>query len=123
LGPYRLSPDYIAAAQWLKQHAGPSDWVAADEIGYLGVYSGLPIRDMLGLADADSVRPLQMHRWEYWLTDDGAPRFIVIHDPEMPGEPGSPVTPWPEPALSTYRSSYHLAFTSGVVQVMARNDP
>jgi hypothetical protein len=120
--PYRMSDDYIATAGWLKQHADPPDWVAADEIGYIGVYSGLPIRDMLGLADADSVKPLQQHRWDFWLADKGAPRFIVVHAPELAGEPGFDDMPWPESSLEAYRSSYHLVFKSGEVRVMMRNE-
>jgi hypothetical protein len=120
--PYRMSPDYIATARWLDEHGSPSDLVAADEIGYLGVYSGLPIRDMLGLADAASVTPLQQQRWDFWLTDKDAPRFIVIHEPEMPGEPEFIGMPWPQSAVNLYRTSYHLAFASGAVRVMERNE-
>ena len=120
--PYRVSPDYIASALWLKQHAGASDWIAANEIGYIGIYSGLPVKDMLGLADPDSVAALQQRHWDFWYTDKGEPRFIVVHtNPPGPGEPDSPDTPWPAATLNAYHNSYHVAFASGDVRVMQRD--
>ncbi len=119
--PYRISPGYIAAAGWLHDHANPGDWVAADEIGYLGMYSGLPIRDMLGLADPQSIGPLQHGRWAFWFTDSPAPGFIVIHAPTWAGEPGCPDTPWPAVALNRYASTYHQVFQAGAVRIMQRN--
>ena len=119
--PYRASPDYILAAHWLHDHAAPGDWVAADEIGYLGAYSGMPVRDMLGLADPRSVAAIQQHRWDFWFTDSPEPRYIVVHVPAWVGEPGFSDTPWSAPALNQYAGEYHPAFHSGIVEIMAHN--
>ena len=116
-----MSPGYIAAAGWLRGHARPGEWVAADEIGYLGMYSGLPIRDMLGLADPRSIGPLQRGRWAFWFTDSPEPGFIVIHTPTWAGEPGCPETPWPAAALNRYAGAYHQVFQAGAVKIMQRN--
>ncbi len=119
--PYRLSTDYIAGGEWLAKHADRADWVAANEIGYIGVYSGLQVRDMLGLADANSVAPLAAQRWDYWFTDHAKPRFIVIHtDGIDEGEPESASEPWPSASLNLYRSSYREVFRSGEIRIMER---
>ncbi len=116
--PYRVSRDYIETGHWLQGHSAPGDWVAADEIGYLGVYSGLPIRDMLGLADPQSVHPLLQHRWDFWFTDAAEPRFIVMHNPAWVGEPGFASTPWSAAALAEFTKHYHRVDQAGIVEVL-----
>ncbi len=116
--PYRASPEYIAAATWVRDHSNPQDWVAADEIGYIGVYSRRPVRDMLGLADPGSVFPLTQHRWDFWLTAGPEPRFIVVHTPRWPGEPGFTDTPFSDRGLRVVADQYHPVFRDGVIEVM-----
>ena len=116
--PYRVSSDYIAAAAWLRANSAPGDWVAADEIGYLSIYSQRSVRDMLGLADPGSLLALSQHRWDFWLTDDPQPRFILVHQPRWVGEPGFAGTPWSAAALNTFGTEYRPVYQAGVVQVM-----
>jgi hypothetical protein len=44
---------------WLRDHAGPDDYVAAECLGYFGYYSGLPFHDYPGLSSPRAVAALK----------------------------------------------------------------
>ena len=116
--PYRFSTDYIAVSRWLKGNSDSSDWVACDEIGYIGAYSQRNIRDMLGLIEGPrSIPPLTAHRWDWWLTDEPEPRFIVLHQVRWPGEPGDAHMEWPEKSLALFARDYAPVYRSGQIEV------
>jgi hypothetical protein len=115
--PYRLSEEYVAIGQWLKEHADSTEWVAADEIGYVGYYSNLPIRDMLGLLEKTSIIPLSQHRWDWWYTDYPNPKYIVLHKAGWPGEPNSRLSPWPAKSYASFTNNYKLVHVAGPIGV------
>ena len=115
--PYRLSAEYMAIAQWLKEHADQNDFVAADEIGYIGYYSDLQLRDMLGLLDPKSINPLSEHRWDWWYTDFPNSKYIVVHKAGGPGEPNSKLFPWPPDTHASFIHNYHLVYVAGTVGI------
>jgi hypothetical protein len=119
--PYRLSAEYMAIGQWLKEHADQHDFVAADEIGYIGYYSNLRLRDMLGLLDLKSITPLSEHRWDWWYTDYPSPKYIVVHKSGGPGEPNSELFPWPADTHASFINNYHLVYVSGTVGVFQKS--
>ena len=93
---YRESDNYIGAAKWLQAHGSRKDWVAADEIGYIGYFSGLNVKDMLGLLDQYSVRYLKDYQWDWWYTEHTVrPKFAMLHDPNWIGEPNARRREWP----------------------------
>jgi hypothetical protein len=114
---YRSAPAYEAAGSWIRDHSGTDDWVACNEIGYLGYFSGRKVRDMLGLLEVGSVTPLSQHRWDWWFTDDPKPRFIVVHEPRWIGEPGSSEFPWAQVSQQGFTSGYQQVFMSGDILV------
>jgi len=124
--PYRLSDDYIAIARWANANGRAGDWIACDEIGYIGYYSKLNVRDMLGLLDADSLRPLSELQWAWWFVEFAPPRFIVVHagTDSAPdgwiGEPGSRRFPWPRAAVASFRRQYQETYRSGPVVLFER---
>ncbi len=116
-GLYRFSSDYKQVGQWMRTHSSKQDWIAGNEIGYLAVYSNRPIRDMLGLADPNSVDALTHHRWDWWFTEGPKPRFILVHIPRWIGEPGYSATPWPATALKSLDKLYEPVYKTEFVQV------
>jgi hypothetical protein len=106
--PYRMSTQYIEVAGWLKARGGRNDWVAAQEIGYLGFYSELRVRDMMGLLENNSVESLSRGRWDWWFTNYREPRFIVLHIPQWPLEPEPPgsLNAWPQQVWNRFIADY-----------------
>lgn len=120
LAPFRLSSEYRSAGQWLKEHGAAGDWVACNEIGYLGYYSGLNVRDMLGLLEPSSIQPLKQHQWDWWFTGFSHPRFVVLHVPGWIGEPDTTEFAWDPAAEQQFDSSYRQVFASGTIRVLER---
>jgi hypothetical protein len=114
---FRMSPNYKEAGEWLKSHANDGDWVAASEVGYISYYSGLNVRDVLGLLEPSSVLPLSQHRWDWWYTGFQHPRFIIRHPPGWMGEPDSSEFPWSTQSEQTFEQTYAPVFQSGKVEI------
>jgi hypothetical protein len=113
--PYRLSAEYMTIGLWLREHADRNDFVAANEIGYIGYYSNLRLRDMLGLLDLKSIIPLSEHRWDWWYTD-----YPNVHKAGGPGEPNSKIFPWPPDTHASFINNYHLVYVAGSVGVFQK---
>lgn len=118
--PFRLAPEYRRAALWLAANGSPGDWVAANETGYIGYYSGLRVRDMLGLLHAESPEPLRRREWDWWFTAFPRPRFVVIHAGGWIGEPMTKRFAWPEASLREFESTYERRHVEGMVAIFER---
>lgn len=94
-GPYPLLEQYRRAATWMRAHADDGDAVAATEIGYIGWYSKLRVVDIHGLLHREALAPLRAGNLHWWYDSAAPPRFVVVHVPPWPGEPGSAET-WPK---------------------------
>lgn len=115
------STQYEAISHWLRQNSNADDWVACDEIGYIGYYSQRNIRDMLGLLDRSALVPLKNKHWDWWFTEYPEPRFIVTHTPRWVGEPGYSQGPWPEESQRRFEQDYRIVFKTDGVQLFERN--
>lgn len=112
--PYPNSTQYMNVATWLKDHAHTGDWVALQEIGYVGYYSGLNVLDMEGLLENNSAKYLANDEWDWWYVHEPKPEYIVMHGPAWPGEPNPPwskIDPWPKAAWNSFVDSYHQVFS------------
>lgn len=109
---FRDSRDYISAAVWLHNNAANNDYLAADEIGYVGYYSGLRIRDMMGLVDLESIGPLKKHRWNWWYSDYNKPTYVLLHKKPWLGEPGCPDTPFPVNVYRDFLRHYKIVLST-----------
>ncbi|KAB2969824.1 MAG: hypothetical protein F9K18_00645 [Thermoanaerobaculia bacterium] len=118
--PFRLAPEYRRAALWLAANGLPEDWVAANETGYIGYFSGLRVRDMLGLLHAESPEPLRRRQWDWWFTTFPPPRFVVLHAGGWIGEPMTKRFAWPEATLREFESSYERRHVEGMVAIFER---
>lgn len=101
---YRLSDEYRDIADWLARNASPGDWVAVDEIGYIGYYSGLNVRDKLGLLHPEALKPMAAQDWGWWVRTE--PEFVVTHEPRWIGEPGSKDYPFSPEDTSAFAENY-----------------
>lgn len=87
VGPeYRLSDEYRAAGEFIRQSAAKGDRVAAAEIGYIGYFGDLNILDIHGLIHNESRGAIRSGNWLWWL--EKHPEWIVVHSPRWYGEPG-----------------------------------
>jgi hypothetical protein len=118
--PYRLAPEYRRAALWLAANGAPEDWVAANETGYIGYFSGLRVRDMLGLLHADSAEPLRRRQWDWWFTAFPPPRFVVLHAGGWIGEPRAEGFAWSEESLRRFEATYERRHVDGMVAIFER---
>lgn len=52
---------YREAAEWVRARATPRDEIAGPEIGYIGMFSGMPIYDCMGLVSPAALRKYGKH--------------------------------------------------------------
>jgi len=121
--PFRLAPEYRRAAQWLATNGSAQDWVAANETGYIGYYSGLRVRDMLGLLHVESPEPLRRREWDWWFTTFPPPRFVVVHAGRWIGEPMRKRFTWSDSSLREFESTYEKRYVDGMLAIFERRRP
>lgn len=115
---YRESENYIDAAKWLQAHGSRKDWLAADEIGYIGYFSGLNVKDMLGLLDQYSVPYIKDEQWDWWYTEQTVrPRFAMLHEPNWIGEPNARYGAWPTEKKQEFFGDYTKVQSFGDVVI------
>jgi hypothetical protein len=73
---------------WLKEHAAPGDYVAAECLGYLGYYSGLAFHDYPGLVSPRVVeavrrRPPGIERSLAVVVADLRPKWLALRPEEL----------------------------------------
>ena len=73
----RMKPNR-AVAQWIHEHSGPTDSVAAVEVGFLAYFADRPVVDLIGLGSAGALEALVGGRVaDYFFMR--APTFLVRH--------------------------------------------
>lgn len=117
---YRSSPDYLLASAWLRENSEETDVVAANEIGYIGYFSGRPIRDMLGLLHVEALEEIRAENWSWWLAAE--PDFVIVHIPPWIGEPHQPDIPWPAEDEARFEATYAPVQEFGTVRIYRRSE-
>ena len=76
---------------WLRDHAGPDDYVTAECLGYLGYYSHLPFHDYPGLSSPRAVAALNTTRGEDRflspIVEILRPTWLVLRERELASAP------------------------------------
>ena len=76
---------------WLRDHAGPDEYVAAECLGYLGYYSHLPFHDYPGLCSPRAVAALKTTRGEDRflspIVEILRPTWLVLRERELGSAP------------------------------------
>ena len=76
---------------WLRDHAGPDDYVTAECLGYLGYYSHLPFHDYPGLCSPRAVAALETTRGQDRflspIVEILRPTWLVLRERELASAP------------------------------------